>query len=102
MKHILITGFLLFTSSAFAQYYMQIDTKIHQTQQSVTVFASNYVYEPIECLFTAVGVTHDGQTVTKEETRYLPAGSFRHLTIYPPKGQIFVEGKGKAYCRFLD
>lgn len=102
MKFSLIAGFLLFTSSAFAQYYMQIESKIHKTQHNVTVFASNYVYEPLECLFTAVGTMTNGQTVTKEEVRYLPAGSFRHLTIYPPKGNPFVDGKGKVYCRFLD
>lgn len=105
MKQMFAIALLLLTARSFAVpagYLLEVETRVHRTPYSVSVFATNPLYETLDCLIIAHGLTQNNEVITKKSEVAIKVGSYNFANIGAKNGDLFVDAKGEAYCRFFN
>jgi hypothetical protein len=97
LKALLLTVFLTFASSAFAQWFpLNAAANINSNQVSVTV--TNRLYPMIECQGAVFGRTQYNAIRTAWFRDLVPYGQYRFAYVNTFPGEFFVEGWNDIRC----
>lgn len=105
MKLMLALALMLISTCSFAipdDYLLQVETKIHRSPYSISVFATNPLYETLDCQIVIHGLTQNDEVITQKTNVPVRVGSYNFAILNAKNGNVFIDGKGEAYCRFFN
>jgi hypothetical protein len=100
LKALIIASFLIMTSSAFAQWFIQPQMIV--TPDAVVARIQNIWGRPVICQGEVHGLTARGLWLRAGFTDVVPFGQFRNAVVVTnPYIDPFIDGRSNLWCNFL-